>query len=116
MYESSDQPPLPLPAFLRRVALHFGVVLLLVLGSLAIGVSGYVYFEGLSFPDAFLHSATLLGGLGLVAAPASTGAKLFAGFYALYSGLVFLAAFGVILAPVLHRVLHLFHWNDRRED
>lgn len=68
--------------------------------------------EGLTFDKAFLHAATLLGGAGLTEMPAKSGAKLFAGVYALYSGLVFLATFGIIFAPVAHRLLHKFRWDD----
>lgn len=111
MYEPHTHPPLSRRAFLRRLAGHFGIVAVLVLVSLAFGILGYMQLEGLAFPEAFLHSATLLGGLGIVEAPASTAAKFFAGLYALYSGLVFLAAFGIIVAPIMHRIVHKFHWD-----
>lgn len=94
------------------MAAHFAVVLLLIIASLGVGVAGYVFLEGFRAADAFLHSAMLLGGLGLVQVPSGIGAKLFAGIYALYSGLVFLAALGIILAPVIHRIPHKLHWDD----
>ncbi len=75
---------------------------------------GYSYFEGLAWRDAFLNSTMLLGGMGPVDAPKTGGGKLFAGLYALYAGLVFLVAVGVVLAPVLHRLLHKFHWREGR--
>jgi hypothetical protein len=92
--------------------LHFSVALLVIAGSLAMGMIGYGYFEGLGWLDAFLNAAMLLGGMGPVETPATPGGKLFAGFYALYSGLVFLVAAGITLAPVLHRVMHRFHMGD----
>jgi hypothetical protein len=82
--------------------------------SLLIGMVGYVYFEDLTWTDAFLNSAMLLGGMGPVDAPQSEGGKIFAGLYALYAGLIFLIAIGVALAPVLHRLLHKFHLEGKR--
>ena len=88
---------------------------LIVLGSLAIGMLGYARFERLSWLDAFLNAAMLLGGMGPVDPPRTDGGKLFAGLYALYSGLVLLVLAGIVLAPVVHRILHRFHWTDERE-
>jgi hypothetical protein len=74
---------------------------------------GYHYYETLPWRDAFLNAAMLLGGMGPVESPRTAGGKLFAGLYALYAGLVFLIAASLIVAPALHRMLHLFHWKDR---
>jgi len=90
---------------------HFAVATALVLGSLLIGMAGYAHYEGLAWRDAFLNAAMLLGGMGPVEAPRTEGGKLFAGLYALYAGLVFLVAVGIVLAPVVHRLLHKFHWD-----
>lgn len=79
-------------------------------------MAGYEHFEKLGWRDAFLNAAMLLGGEGPVEAPVSPGGKLFAGLYALYSGLVFVVAVGVVLTPVLHRMLHQFHWEDEDAD
>jgi hypothetical protein len=84
---------------------------MIVLGSLAGGMAGYMHFEGLSCRDAFLNAAMLLSGMGPVDAPVTPGGKLFAGLYALYAGLVFVVVVGVIFAPVFHRFLHKFHWD-----
>lgn len=111
MYESRVRPPLPLRIFLRRMALHFSFAFLLMFGSLLVGMAGYQYFEELPWRDAFLNAAMLLGGMGPVNAPQTGAGKLFAGLYALYAGLVFLVTAGVLLAPVLHRLLHKFHWG-----
>ena len=111
MYETRVQPPLSRPRFVRRLSLHVLAAVGLMLGSLAIGMTGYMYFEHLAWRDAFLNSAMLLGGMGPVDAPKSNGGKVFAGLYALYAGLVFLITAGVMLAPILHRVLHKFHWK-----
>jgi hypothetical protein len=74
-------------------------------------MSGYVYFEGLSWTDAFLNAAMLLGGMGPVNNPVTEGGKLFAGTYALFAGVVFLIVAGIMAGPVVHRVLHRFHWE-----
>ncbi len=112
MYEHRTTRPIPTRRFLRRLALHVAVALGLVAVSLALGMLGYSHFEQLAWRDAFLNSAMLLGGMGPVDAPKTPGGKVFAGVYALYCGLVFLIAAGVIFAPLLHRLLHRFHWMD----
>jgi hypothetical protein len=113
MYESRLHPPLPLSRFLRRLMLHAMFSLALIVGSLAIGMAGYGYYEHLPWRDGFLNSAMLLGGMGPVDPPRTDGGKLFAGFYALYAGLVFIIGVSVVLAPVIHRVLHKFHWDQK---
>jgi hypothetical protein len=115
MYERRGTRPVPLARFLRRIAVHFGVASAVVLASLAGGMAGYSYFERLSGLDAFLNAAMLLGGMGPVESPSTPGGKLFAGLYALYSGLVFLVVVGIVLAPVVHRLLHQFHWDGSQE-
>lgn len=112
MYERRSTAPLTTRKFLKRVVLHLGVASVLVVGSLGVGIVGYMYFERLAWADAFLNAAMLLGGMGPVESPASLGGKLFAGLYALYSGLVFLVAAGIILAPAVHRLLHQSHWEQ----
>src|SRR5262249_40430037 len=95
--------------FARRLATHAAAASGLLAVSLAIGMVGYVAFEHLSWVDAFLNASMLLGGMGPVDPPKTTPGKLFAGFYALYSGLVFIVPAAVLFAPLLHRVLHRFH-------
>ena len=111
-YESRRNRPLSQRQFAFRLARHGAVALLLVMLSLLAGIAGYEYFENLSWRDAFLNAAMLLGGMGPVNMPATDAGKIFAGLYALYSGLVFLICLGIMLAPVLHRLLHLFHWEE----
>ena len=91
---------------------HSLVAVAVVTISLAIGMSGYMRLEHLDWRDAFLNSAMLLGGMGPVDAPKTPDGKIFAGVFALYSGLVVLAIFGIFMAPVVHRLLHRFHWAD----
>jgi hypothetical protein len=90
---------------------HSAVAVGLGVLSLLLGMSGYVYFERLSWTDAFLNAAMLLGGMGPVNNPRTEGGKLFAGSYALFAGVVFLVVAGIMAGPVVHRVLHRFHWE-----
>lgn len=113
MYERRRQPLLSRQAYRRRIAKHLAVAWVVAAGSLAAGMAGYVWFERLSWLDAFLNAAMLLGGMGPLHSPATAGGKLFAGLYALYAGMVFLVVAAIIVAPVVHRVLHRFHWEDR---
>jgi hypothetical protein len=111
LFEHRTQPPLPRRQFIRRLAQSGGIALAVIGGSLLIGMAGYHLLEGLSWIDAFLNAAMLLGGMGPVNAPLSYGGKLFAGFYALYCGLVVILIAGVLLAPAAHRLLHKFHFQ-----
>jgi hypothetical protein len=111
MYEPHHHRPITRAQFLRRLAGHVGAAGGLVVVSLLLGMAGYAYFEGLGWLDAFLNAAMLLGGEGPIDPLRTPGGKLFAGFYALYSGVVFLAVIALVLAPVIHRLLHKFHWD-----
>lgn len=114
MYEPKTHPPIPRYRFVRRMLLHVAAALGLLLVSLMIGMAGYERFEQLPWRAAFLNSAMLLGGMGPVDAPQTDGGKLFAGLYALYAGLVFMIGAGIVIAPVLHRLMHKFHWEQDR--
>jgi hypothetical protein len=115
MYEHRRTRPLSLPRFTRRLALHFGVACLLVGLSLGVGMAGYEHYEHLAPRDAFLNAAMLLGGMGPVDKPATPSGKLFAGFYALFAGLIFLILVAILVAPVVHRILHTLHWETEKE-
>lgn len=110
MYEPIIHPPITPDRFVIRMLQHAALALILLLVSILIGMGGDEYFEALSWRSAFLNSAMLLGGMGPVDAPHTDGGKLFAGIYALYAGLVFIVAAGLILAPLVHRIMHKFHW------
>ncbi len=112
MYERRYQPLLPRRAFLRRVTRHASAAVAVIAGSLAIGILGYRYLEHFAWVDALLNASMILGGMGPVGELKTTAGKIFASFYALYSGLVVLVAAGIIFAPVLHRFLHRFHVDD----
>src|SRR5512143_57752 len=112
MYEPKAHPPIPRHRFVRRVLLHAAAALALLLLSLMLGMAGYEYFEQLPWRDACLNAAMLMGGLVPVDAPLTDGGKVFAGLSALYAGLVFLVAAGLLFAPIVHRVMHKFHWEQ----
>lgn len=109
MFEHHREPLLPQSAYLRRIGRFSAAAFLIILGSVAVGMLGYHFFEGLGWMDAFLNAAMILGGMGPVNPIHTAGGKLFAGIYALYSGLVFLLVAGVLFAPIFHRFLHRFH-------
>ncbi len=111
MYEHRGVRPLPRRRFLLRIASHATAALALLGFSLAIGMYGYGRFEDLPWRDGFLNSAMLLGGMGEVIDPRTDPGKVFAGLYALYAGLVFIVVAGLLLTPVVHRLLHRFHWE-----
>jgi hypothetical protein len=95
--------------FAKRLLLHLLISSAIIGVSLAGGMLGYEHFEHLGARDAFLNAAMILGGMGPIKVDLSESGKLFAGFYALYAGLVFVVAAGVLLAPVIHRILHHVH-------
>jgi len=112
VYEHHTEPVLARDQFLRRVARHGGVSVVIIGLSLGIGTVGYKVFADLGWIDALLNASMILTGMGPVTILTTDVAKLFASFYALYSGIVFLAATGVFLAPFLHRVLHTLHADE----
>ncbi len=113
MYESKTQRPLARPIFARRLMLHTLIALGLIVVSIAMGITGYMCFEHLSPLDAFLNAAMLLGGMGPVNLPVTDAGKLFAGLFALYAGLAFIVTAALLFTPLLHRVMHRFHWDDK---
>ncbi len=116
MFEHRSRPLLPRPAFYRRLARSACAALLIVAFALCIGMAGYRIFESMSWVDAFVNAAMILSGMGPVSALQTGGGKIFAGCYALFSGLAFLTSLGIIFAPVFHRFLHKFHLEEVRRD
>jgi|SRR5882672_3161609 len=112
MYEPRHHPPISRRHFLQRLGGHLVVACVIVAGSLLMGMAGYEHWERLPWRDAFLNTAMLLGGMGPVNAPLTPDGKLFAGVYALYSGLIFLVVAALLGAPIFHRVLHKLHWEE----
>ena len=109
MFEHKSAPVLSHRQFVRRQVRHTVIATALVGVSLLIGMAGYMGLAHMSAVDAFLNASMLLGGMGPVGALPSDSAKIFAGLYALYAGVIFIVAAGVLVAPALHRVLHRLH-------
>lgn len=109
MFEHRSKPLLSKKAYYRRVFRHLGIALFIIFGSLALGIIGYHYFAGFGWLDSLLNASMILAGMGPVSELQTTAGKLFASFYALYSGVAFITTAGVIFAPVFHRFLHKFH-------
>jgi uncharacterized membrane protein len=116
MYEHHRQRLLNRPAFVKRLARHGVWALLLVLGSLALGMVGFHLLSRQPWIDALLNSAMLLGGMGPVGDLGPAIGKIFASLYALYAGLVFLIVAGLLFAPLFHRMLHRFHLDTGDDD
>lgn len=114
MYEHRKQPLASRGKFLRRLALNGAIGAGILLVSLGIGMLGYHYLEGLSWLDSLLNASMILGGMGPVDRLQTPAGKIFASFYALYSGVVLLASVGVLAAPIFHRFLHHFHLADEK--
>jgi hypothetical protein len=80
---------------------------------LGIGIAGYHWIANLNWIDSLLNASMILGGMGPVDPLTGAGAKIFASLYALFSGLVFIGIMGIILAPIMHRMIHTFHVDDK---
>jgi hypothetical protein len=114
-FEHRTHPLLSLPRYILRLLRTIGIAALLMGPALGIGILGYHYFEDREWIDALLDAAMLLGGMGPVHAPQTTGGKLFASFYALFAGMMFLTVAALLLAPVFHRLIHRFHLELQEE-
>ncbi len=113
MFESRTQPPASRRTFLLRLAGSAALALMLVAVSLFAGILGYHYLAGLGWVDALLNASMILSGMGPVSELTNDTAKIFASFYALGSGIVLIGVMGLLLAPLAHRGLHLFHLDER---
>jgi hypothetical protein len=112
MFESRTEPLAPRHVFLRRAVKFFGLAFVVIGVALAVGVAGYHFIAGFGWIDSLLNASMILGGMGPVGELTSDAAKVFASFYALFSGLVFISVMGIVLAPAAHRALHLFHLDE----
>ena len=108
-FEHHHHPLISRSAFFRRVSIFTLVGLCLIGISLALGMLGYHVFEQLGWLDSFLNASMIMSGMGPLWSPQSDAGKLFAGLYALYSGLALLVFVGITFAPLIHRLLHVFH-------
>ncbi len=114
-FEHRTEKVIPRRAFVERMARALGIWLALTVGGLVIGMIGYSATEGMGPADAFVNAAMILSGMGPVQELHTTAGKLFAGFYAIFSGLVIVIATGFILAPLYHRLLHRFHVESGKD-
>ncbi len=108
-FEHHSQPLLHMRGFILRLLTFIGYALLVVIAALLLGILGYHFFVGLGWLDAFLNSSMILSGMGPVDPIVTGTGKWFASFYALFSGLVFAVTTGIVIAPIIHRVMHRLH-------
>lgn len=111
--ETRHQPLASRPRFYRRVALYAFLALSFLALSLLLGMFGYHSIAGLSWMDALLEASMILTGMGPISPMSTDGAKLFASAYAIFSGVAFLTTSSLLLAPVVHRLLHRLHVVDK---
>ncbi len=109
MFEHKSEPLASRATFIKRMVAGFAVSLAMIAMSLGIGICGYRWLGNLSWVDALLNASMILGGMGPVDRLATTPAKIFAAVYAIFSGLMFISVMGIILAPIVHRIIHRFH-------
>jgi hypothetical protein len=110
-FEHRGQALISRAHFARRMLRCGGIAGGLVFFALGVGIAGYHWIGGLGWVDSFLNASMILGGMGPVDEMTEDSAKIFAGCYALFSGLVFVALAGFLVAPVFHRMLHRFHYE-----
>jgi hypothetical protein len=114
MYEHHKQKLASKKIFAQRLTRNGLIGLAFLVFSLGVGMIGYHYLENLAWIDALLNASMILGGMGPVSPLQTNAGKIFASFYALYSGVVLLASVGVLAAPIFHRFMHHFHLADER--
>ncbi len=115
-FERSNQKIITRRQFANRMAKAVGIWFGLTAFGLAIGITGYMLSEGMPLVDAFLNAAMILSGMGPVGELHTEAGKIFAGCYAIFSGLIIVIATGFVLSPIFHRVLHHFHVEKTGED
>ncbi|HLR78858.1 MAG TPA: two pore domain potassium channel family protein [Burkholderiaceae bacterium] len=112
MYESKSDAVLPTRDFLLRMARHLGIALAIVLVAILVGMAGHAAFEPVNWHDAVLNVSLMLAGIGPAILPQTIAGKVFFAFYNILVSLVFVALIGVVMAPVVHRVIHKFHLDE----
>jgi hypothetical protein len=113
MFERKHEKLAPISVFYRRMVASVVMAGILIAVALSIGIIGYHRIAGFDWVDSILEASMILGGMGPVNPLTTTEAKMFASGYALFSGLVFIAIMGIVLAPVTHRMLHQFHIDEQ---
>src|SRR5436190_20684915 len=115
-FEQRQHKVIPRMRFARRMLLAVGLWLAVTAIGLVIGMTGYMFFEGMSLVDAFVNAAMILSGMGPMGELKTSAGKIFAGAYAIFSGLIIVIATGFVLAPIFHRVLHRFHVESGKQN
>ena len=112
-YEHRRDKLAPRTVFIKRIGVSLAVAFFLILAALSIGVAGYRFIAGFGWIDSLLEASMILGGMGPVNQLTNNAARVFASIYALFSGVIFIALMGIMLSPVVHRVLHKFHVDEK---
>lgn len=112
MYERKNQPLVSRQIFLKRISKNLIYSTVIIFVSLFLGTLGYHTFATCTWIDAFHNASMILSGMGPVITIESFSGKLFSSFYALFSGLVFVTNVGVLLAPIIHRIIHYLHIEE----
>ena len=112
-YERRHDQLAPRSVFIKRLIAALAVALGLILIALMVGIVGYHFIAGFNWVDSLLEASMILGGMGPIKELPSDGAKVFASIYALFSGIIFIGVMGIILSPVVHRIMHKFHVDEK---
>lgn len=112
MFETKNQKVAHPYLFIKRMVRSIFFGLLIIILSLFLGMWGYHHYENMSWIDAYVNATMILSGMGPVSPLVTTGGKIFAGTYALFSGILFLVVIAVIFSPVYHRFMHQFHLDE----
>jgi hypothetical protein len=108
MFEKRHQPLASKKVFFSRLLRALWMGFLLIAAAQGIGMMGYHHFEHMSWLDAFVNAAMILSGMGPLGPLTYTAGKIFAGCYALFSGLTFILVIGIVFSPLVHRLFHAF--------
>lgn len=115
-FESRKDPLASSEKFLARLMNCIGFGILFMSMVLLIGMLGYHFIEDMSWINAFTNSALTLADMGLITPVTTDAGKIFAGIFALLSGLIFFSVIGIIFAPIIHRIFHKFHLNSDSDE
>lgn len=110
--EAKQKPLLPIWHYVKHLSRNILIGILIILGSLGLGMLGYHHYEKMTWIDAYVNASMILSGMGPVSPLQTEGGKLFAGSYALFSGIIFLIVMAIVLAPAIRRFLHRFHMEE----
>ena len=112
-FERRHEQVAPVSIFVKRLVGSIAMALGLIAFVLCLGIGGYHFIAGYNWVDSLLEASMILGGMGPVKELPTDAAKILASAYALFSGLIFIAVMGLVLSPVVHRVLHKFHVDEK---